>query len=67
MQSGIVFGNAAMIDGMIDRIEEEMGYKPEIIATGGLSKAIIPYCKHKITMDDDLILKGLQIIYKKNK
>ena len=67
MKSGIVFGNAAMIDGMIDRIEEEMGYKPEIVATGGLSKAIIPYCKHKITMDDDLILKGLQIIYKKNK
>ena len=59
MKSGIVFGNAAMIDGMIDRIEEEMGYKPEIVATGGLSKAIIPYCKHKITMDDDLILKGL--------
>lgn len=67
MQSGIVFGNASMIDGMIDRIEEEVGYKPEVVATGGLSKSVIPYCKHEIITDDDLILKGLMIIYKKNK
>ncbi len=67
MQSGVVFGNASMIDGMIDRIEAEEGKMPSVIATGGLSKAIMPYCKHTIIQDDDLILKGLKIIYEKNK
>ncbi len=66
MQSGVVFGNASMIDGMIDRIETEEGKMPSIVATGGLSKAIMPYCKHNIIQDDDLILKGLKIIYEKN-
>lgn len=66
MRSGIIFGNASMIDGMIDRIENELGYKATLIATGGLSNAIIPYCNHDITIDKDLILKGLNIIYKKN-
>ncbi len=66
MRSGIVFGNASMIDGMIDRVEEEAGKKFTLVATGGLCRAIIPYCRHDITMDDDLILKGLYIIYNKN-
>ncbi len=67
MRSGIVFGNAAMIDGLIDRLSEELGSKPTIIATGGLASKIIPYCKHNIIIDDELQLKGLQIIYNKNK
>lgn len=66
MRSGIIFGNASMIDGMIDRTEEEMNTTFTLVATGGLSKAIVPYCRHDITIDDDLILKGLHIIYKKN-
>lgn len=66
MRSGIVFGNAAMIDGLIDRLSEEIEGTPTIIATGGLSSHIIPYCRHKITLDDELQLKGLQIIYDKN-
>ena len=66
MQSGVVFGNAAMMDGMIDRVEAEEGEMKSIVATGGLSKAIMPYCNHKIVQDDDLILKGLKIIYEKN-
>ena len=48
MRSGLVFGNAAMIDGMIDRMSEEIEGTPTVIATGGLSKHIIPYCRHKI-------------------
>lgn len=67
MRSGIIYGNASMIDGMIDRIESETGCKPALVATGGLSKAIIPYCKHDIVLDDHLLLKGLNIIYHKNK
>ncbi len=67
MRSGTVFGNAAMLDGLIDRLSEEIEGKPTIIATGGLSSKIIPYCRHKIILDDDLQIKGLQIIYNKNK
>ena len=67
MQSGVVFGNASMVDGMIERIEAEDGKMASIVATGGLSKAIMPYCKHNIIQDDDLILKGLKLIYEKNK
>lgn len=67
MKSGIVFGNAACIDGMIDRIENELGYPAKVIATGGLSKVVIPLCRHDIIVDDTLLLKGLKIIYDKNR
>jgi len=66
MKSGILYGNASMIDGMIDRFEEELGKTATIVATGGLSETIIPFCKHKIIFDNDLLLKGLKIIYDKN-
>ena len=66
MQSGAVFGNVAMIDGMIDRIEAELGYETTVLATGGLAKFLIPHCKHKIHYDDSMLLKGLYILYKMN-
>lgn len=66
MKSGILIGNAAMIDGLIDRIEEELGYKVTVIATGGLAGVVISLCKHDIIHDDGLLLKGLNIIYNKN-
>ena len=66
MKSGIIYGNAAMLDGMVDRIEEELGYSVKVIATGGLAGVVIPNCKKEIIMDDSLLLKGLNIIYKKN-
>ncbi len=65
MRSGLVFGNAAMIDGMIDRMSEEIEGTPTVIATGGLSKHIIPYCRHKIILNDELLLIGLQLIYER--
>lgn len=67
MKSGILYGNAAAVDGIIDRIEEELGQKVTVIATGGMSRKIIPHCKRKMTWDGDLLLKGLQIIYDKNR
>lgn len=67
MRSGIIYGNAAMLDGMIDRIGDEVKNGLTIVATGGLSRSIIPYCRHDVILDDDLILKGLLIIYNKNK
>ena len=47
-------------------IEEELGEKATVIATGGLSQVVIPLCRHEITYDDDLLLKGLMIIWNKN-
>ena len=66
MKSGIIHGNAAMLDGMVDRIEIELGYSVKVVATGGLAGVVIPNCKKDIIMDDSLLLKGLNIIYKKN-
>lgn len=65
MKSGIIHGNASCIDGLITRIEEELGEPCTTVATGGLAKVIIPYCKKDIILDDNLLLKGLQIIYEK--
>lgn len=67
MQSGAVFGNAALIDGMIERFESELGTTATVVATGGIAPKIIPHCKRKIFYDQDLLLRGLGIIYKKNK
>lgn len=66
MKSGAVFGTAAMVDGMIDRMEEELGQSATVVATGGLSGGIILYCKHEIKHEPDLLLKGLAILYQKN-
>ena len=66
MRSGAIYGNASMIDGMIDRINEETGKELPVYATGGLAPVIIPHCKHEIKLDGDLVLKGLNILYKKN-
>ena len=67
MCSGIMNGTAAMLDGMVDRIEEELGHKSTLIATGGMAQFIIPLCKHKIILEKELMLKGLELIYLKNK
>ena len=67
MRSGAVYGTAAMLDGMIERMEAELGEKCTVVATGGLASSIIPYCRREIICDDDLLLKGLWILYKKNK
>jgi len=66
MKSGFLYGNASCIDGMIDRIGEELGEMPTVVATGGLAPTVIPLCKHSITIDDSLLLKGLMLIYSKN-
>lgn len=66
MQSGAVYGNAALLDGMIDRFEKELGKKATVVATGGIAAKILPHCNHEIVYDEDLLLKGLGIIYRKN-
>lgn len=66
MQSGIILGTAAMVDGLLERFEEELGVPKTILATGGLSAFITPVCKHEIAYDSHLVLKGLKKIYEKN-
>ena len=67
MRSAAVYGTAATIDGMIERMEEELGYPCRHIATGGLAPAIVAFCRHEIVCDDDLLLKGLWTIWEKNR
>lgn len=67
MRSGIMYGTAGMIDGIVDRMEEELGHKSTLVATGGMAQFVTPLCRHKIILERDLLLKGLNIIYKKNK
>lgn len=66
IRSGVVTGTACMIDGMIEKIEEEIGYECKVVATGGIAPMIVHSCKHEIQLKDDLILEGLRIIYEKN-
>ena len=67
MRSGIMMGNAAMIDGMVERMEAELGRKTTVIATGGIARFIIPMCKTPIVYDKDLLVKGLAALYRDNK
>jgi len=67
MKSGIMYATASSLDGMIQRIQDELGQKCTVIATGGLAGLVTPLCKSEIILDDDLLLKGLNIIYHKNK
>ena len=66
MKSGLIYQNAALIDGMIDRIEEEYGEECVIVATGRYSSLVTPLCKRKIICDKELIFKGLIEVYYKN-
>ncbi len=66
MRSGVLYGNASMVDGMIDRICREYGQELCVLATGGMASTIIPLCNHDVTIDEHLILKGLYILYQKN-
>ncbi len=67
MRSGIIYATASSLDGLVERIENELGQSCTLITTGGLSKVIVPFCKRNMVIDDHLLLKGLMIIYEKNK
>ena len=66
MQSGLVFGTASMLDGLLEKIADELGEMPTVVATGGLSREIIPHCKTDIIYNENLLLEGLRVIYEKN-
>ena len=67
MRSGIMYGNACMLDGMIDRMEEELGHGATLVATGGLAPFITPLCRHEIILEPELLLRGLNALYKRNR
>lgn len=66
MKSGVIYGSASLVDGMIERLEERVGSSCNVVATGGLSHLIIPHCNKKIVYNENLLLIGLNLIYKKN-
>ena len=66
MRSGIMMGNACMLDGMVQRMEEELGQKATVVITGGIAKYIAPLCKTPMIYDKDLLLKGLAFLYREN-
>ena len=66
MRSGILNGAAAMLDGMVARMEEELGDKVAVIATGRMAQYVVPLCKTPRHYDRDLIIKGLAILYAEN-
>ena len=67
MRSGIMLGTACMLDGMVERMEAELGCKTTVIVTGGIAKFIVPMCKTPMIYDKDLIIKGLAALYRDNK
>ena len=66
MRSGIMYGTAAMLDGLADRVEAELGQPLTVVATGGLAPYIMPCCKRKIIYDADLLFKGLALIWERD-
>ena len=67
MRSGIMLGAACMLDGMVQRMEEELGQKTTVVVTGGIARFVIPMCKTPVIYDKDLLLKGLAALYRDNK
>ena len=67
MRSGSLIGCAAMLDGIIDRVEEELGMPVSAVLTGGVSGLVAPYCKRNFYHEPDILIRGLQILYEKNK
>ena len=67
MRSGIMMGAACMLDGMVQRMEEELGSKATVVVTGGIGKFIVPMCRTPMIYDKDLLIKGLAALYRDNK
>jgi type III pantothenate kinase len=67
LQSGLYFGYIGLVDGILERIEAELGQKPRVIATGGLARQIAEDSRFISEIDDMLTLDGLLILYERNR
>ena len=66
MRSGVMLGAACMVDGMVERMEQELGYRATVIATGSIARFIVPMCRREVIYDKDLLVKGLAALYREN-
>ena len=66
MRAGIMYGAAGMVDGLVERMEKELGQKATVIATGGIARFVLPLCKTEMIYDRDLLIRGLAILYREN-
>ena len=66
IRSGIIYGNAAQIDGITERMEKEIGETCIVIATGGMARFCVKYCRREVIRDDELIMAGLLELYRLN-
>lgn len=66
MRSGIMLGAAAMLDGLLDRMEQELGTPVQVVATGGIAKFVLPLCRRELIYDRSLMLRGLRLLYQRN-
>jgi type III pantothenate kinase len=66
MQSGAIHGCAAMMDGLVDRVEEAMGGPVSAVLTGGLGRLVAPHCRRPIHWEPDLLIQGLWLLYERN-
>ena len=66
MRSGVVLGEACLIDGLVERMEEELGEKAAVIATGGLGGKVVPLCRREIRYERNLLLNGLWVLWERN-
>lgn len=66
MRSGVLYGHASMVDGMIDRVEEQIGERVTVVATGGSAMHYLSRCRHELIFDRDLVMNGLYLLYQKN-
>jgi len=66
MLSGSVLGTAVLIDGLVQRVEQELGRPVSLVVTGGLARYVTPLCRHELTYDPELLMKGLALLYRLN-
>lgn len=67
MRSGAMYGAAATLDGLVDRVEEELGAPAVVVATGGIAQMVVPLCRRTIVLENDLLLRGLDLLYRMNR
>ena len=67
IQSGVIYGFAGQVDGIVGRLREELGVEARAIATGGLATSIAPFCEEIDEVDDLLTLTGLRLLWERNR